>query len=240
MYDKSLIIFDMDGLIFDTGRLAYASYLDAAKKFDFELKPEVYYYLTGRTEEDIRIEMKNIYNRSDEVELWRDYINQTKEEILLKEKRVYKKRGLIELLSYLKNNNYLIALASSASRQKIDYYFELEELSQQLFDTIVSGDDVVKGKPEPEIFLKACEILDVSPGNAIVLEDSTEGLKAANRAGIFSVYIEDNLDDLPSHEGKYRLNQSVMNLEHLEKKIYDLELPSLLELIDYLNQKVSM
>lgn len=92
-----LVIFDMDGLMFETGRLAYRAYLKSAEEHDFELIHDVYYYLTGKREAEIRQGMKELYGDVP-VDQWRDSMNRYKEAILAEEKRVYKKPGLLDLL----------------------------------------------------------------------------------------------------------------------------------------------
>lgn len=90
----SVIIFDMDGLMFDTGRLAYRAYFKAACLYDFTMTHDVYYYLTGRTDADIRIELKKLYGEDADTNLWRDTINGIKKEILEKETYVPKKKRI--------------------------------------------------------------------------------------------------------------------------------------------------
>lgn len=113
-----LVIFDMDGLMFETGRLAYRAYLRAAEEYDFEVCQEVYYYLTGRTEADIRKGMQELYGSTVPTNRWRAAMNRQKEVILAEEKRVFKKPGLLELLEALKKQDCLIAVASSSSKEK--------------------------------------------------------------------------------------------------------------------------
>lgn len=199
-----LVIFDMDGLMFDTGRLAYRAYVETAKKFDLEISPDVYYHLTGRNELGIREGMKELYGDGLPTDVWRDYINQIKQEILNKEKRVYKKEGLLELLEFLKENEMLIGLASSSKKETILMYLEFEDMPD-VFDVIVAGDEVRNGKPDPEIFLKACQKLNIKPESALVLEDSLAGIEAANKAGIPVILIEDDITDLPKISGGNKL-----------------------------------
>ncbi|MGM0125978.1 hypothetical protein IGI37_003379 [Enterococcus sp. AZ194] len=204
----TLVIFDMDRLMFDTGRLAYRAYYKTAQKFDIELNPAVYYHLTGRNERGIREELKKLYGENLPTDTWRDFMNQEKNRILLKEQRVYKKKGLLKLLAYLKKENYLIGLASSTKRETILWYLELEKMPA-VFDVIVAGDEVLKGKPDPEIFLIACEKLGVTPESAIVIEDSFSGIGAAFHAGIPAFLVEDDLTDLPNFEGKHKIQQTL-------------------------------
>ncbi|MDD7794844.1 HAD family hydrolase [Clostridium sp. 'White wine YQ'] len=234
MKKLELVIFDMDGLMFDTGQLAYRAYLESAKDFDFTVNHSVYYYLTGRKEREIREGMKELYGEDAPVSEWRDKINLNREKILSDEKRVYKKKGLLELLEFLKKNHYKIALASSTCREKIEYYFKIEDMPE-VFDIIVAGDEVLTGKPNPEIFLKACEKANVAPERALVLEDSVAGIKAALKGNITPFLIPDDISNIQTHKGKHSLLKNPE--EFLITKPENVEIfKDLLEVRDYLEQ----
>lgn len=220
--------------MFDTGRLAYRVYTKTAEHFDFELHPNVYYHLTGRNEAGFRETLKELYGHDLPTDTWRDFMTATKKEIIYSERRVYKKKGLIELLAFLKENGYLLALASSSKREIISFYLEIEEIPDY-FDVIIAGDEVTKGKPDPEIFLKACEKLKIKPEEALVLEDSLAGIEAANRAGTSSFLIEDDLTDLPPIKGKHLLK---MKLPVKKEKEFSptRQFNDLLEVRDFLKQ----
>lgn len=232
MEKPELVIFDMDGLMFDTGQLTYRAYLEGAKYFDFTVNHSVYYYLTGRRDPEIREAMKELYGKDAPVSEWRDKIILNREKILSDEKRVYKKKGLLELLEFLKKNHYKIALASSTSREKIEYYFKIEDMPD-VFDIIVAGDEVHTGKPNPEIFLKACEKANVVPERALVLEDSIVGVRAALQGNITPLLIPDDISNLPTHKGKHPLLKNPE--EFLITETNDVvTFKGLLEVIDYL------
>ena len=203
-----LAIFDMDGLMFDTGRLAYRVYLEASKQLDFELTPDVYYYLTGRNEVGIRQGLVDLYGIEAPTNELRDLVHDIRSQVLMVEKRVYKKKGLLEILNFLKEKDISIALASSSKRETIDKYLEMESMPE-LFDVIIAGDEVEVGKPNPEIFLKACQKLKISPGEAIVFEDSLAGIEAANLGGMTSILIPDDIRDLDSIKGKYKIKMAL-------------------------------
>lgn len=234
MEKPELVIFDMDGLMFDTGQMAYRAYLEGAKHFDFTVNQSVYYYLTGRRDPEIREGMRELYGKDAPISEWRDKVILNREKILSDEKRVYKKKGLLELLEFLKKNNYKIALASSTSREKIEYYFEIEDMPD-VFDIIVAGDEVHIGKPNPEIFLKACEKANVLPEHALVLEDSVVGIEAALKGNITPFLVPDDISNLPKHKGKYPLLKNPE--EFLVTKPENVEtFKDLLEVRDYLKQ----
>lgn len=206
-----LLIFDMDGLIFDTGQLAYRAYIESAKRHNYEVTPNVYYYLTGRTEAGIREGMEEIYGSDAPYQEWRDSTNHFKKKILEQEQRVYKKEGVLELLKTAKESGIKIALASSSSRKTIKHYFEIEGMPN-FFDVIVAGDEVQIGKPDPSIFLTACSKSGISPDQAIVLEDSRAGIEAARRGAILSILVEDDITHLPNVTGEHRMKKDLSQL----------------------------
>lgn len=201
MKQIKLVICDMDGLMFETGRLAYRAYLASAEHFNYEMTQDVYYYLTGRTETGIVDAMKEIYGVENDILAWRKEMVRNKTLIAQTEQSVGKKKGLVELIDACYESGVQLALASSTKRETVEWYLELEGLSGK-YQTIVAGDEVTKGKPDPEIFLKACEKAGFRPEEALVLEDSMVGIQAANAAHIRSCLIDDDIYDMPvRHEG---------------------------------------
>lgn len=102
------------------------------------------------------------------------------------------KEGLYELLDFLKKNKIKIALATSSSRAVANKYLELAGIDSY-FNAKVFGDEVSKGKPDPEIFLKALAKLQLTCDESIVLEDSKNGINAALSAGIRPLWIPDGV-----------------------------------------------
>ena len=109
------------------------------------------------------------------------------------------KKGLLELIEFLEKNKIPKAIASSTGRYLIDVLLEKANLLEH-FPIIVSGDEITKGKPNPDIFLKASDKLKVEPDKCLVLEDSNAGIKAANAAGMQVIMIPDLLE--PDEEDK--------------------------------------
>lgn len=104
---------------------------------------------------------------------------------------------VIPLLQKLQSSNIPIALASSSERDKVDKV--LEQCGLKVFFTnTVTGDEVVNGKPDPEIFLAAAKKINLSSKHCIVVEDSYNGLKAAKRANMYGIGVKhlDNKADL--------------------------------------------
>ena len=88
------------------------------------------------------------------------------------------KKGLIELLSYLKEHSYKTIVATGSSRARVLHILNKANISH-LFDDCICGDEVSTGKPNPETFIKACDKLGLNHDEVIVLEDSEAGILAA-------------------------------------------------------------
>ncbi len=129
------------------------------------------------------------------------------------------KSGLFELLDYLQTNNYKITVATSTESAKVKYYFDKSGLNEYI-DKIVCGDMVKKGKPEPDIYLKASELLGLAPADCLALEDSPNGILSAHRAGIRPVMIPDLIEP-----------------DDALRKIIFAEVPTLSHVIELLNMR---
>ncbi len=103
---------------------------------------------------------------------------------------VPEKPGLYEILDYLKNKGYKIALASSTSSQSVYHHLKEKDI-EKYFDAVICGDMVEKSKPEPDIYLKACAQLNENPDNCIAIEDSKNGILSAHRAGLQVIMVLD-------------------------------------------------
>lgn len=116
------------------------------------------------------------------------------------------KPGVVELLEYLKNNGKKIALASSTSSELVK-----RELSDAgiivYFDVVIGGDMVERSKPEPDIFLKACELLNVKPEDAYGVEDSYNGIRALKAANVRAIMVPDMA---PANDEMYNLSEIVL------------------------------
>ena len=111
--------------------------------------------------------------------------------------------------NYLKENHIKTALATSTQRERVEIYFEKGNLPLQ-FDATVCGREVKNGKPAPDVFLKAAELLGLEPGECLVIEDSYNGIRAANAAGCQVVMVPDM--DEPTEETKAVCAQTLESL----------------------------
>ncbi len=183
------VIFDLDGLLVDTELIAYQIYKDILEKHGYQFTKEEYSQDYSGKSMSV-----NVPHVIETYQLpWT--VEQGLEEVLRAEERlltygVELKPGARELLAFLKENHYKIAMASSSIRDRALNILR-ENGVLDYFGQFVFGKEVEKGKPYPDIFLKACEKLGERPEDCLVLEDSEAGIQAANAAGIPVICVPD-------------------------------------------------
>lgn len=179
------ILFDMDGVIIDSE--------PTHQQLEFEMFAEL-----GLS---ISAEEHKAYVGTSSTDMWtkigeRHQLNKSPEELLLYGREKYWSAlengkvplvtGVMELIHYFEKNKYKIHVASSATRPTVDKVLEYFDLGD-VFKYRIGGDEVVKSKPEPEIFLKSAKQSNSLPEQCLVIEDSRNGLKAAKSAGMYCI-----------------------------------------------------
>lgn len=183
------IIFDMDGVLIDTERISFESFKEVFKDYKYEMNEEFYLKLIGRNSKAIKEIMLEQYG----IDFPFDEIYKKKVELAISTTErdgVIIKSGVHELIDYLKDANYKIAVATSTREERAHKLLEEIEIKDKV-DYIICGDQVENSKPDPEIFLKAADGLNMNPENCIVIEDSTAGIRAAKAAKIISINVPD-------------------------------------------------
>ena len=180
------ILFDMDGVIVDTEPLHRKAYFQMFEDVNIDVSETLFTSFTGQA-------TLHICNRlCDEFKL----AQAPKELVRLKrkhfkflfenDKSLQLIDGVLDLIKDYHQNGLKLVLASSASMPNINRIFERYDLNQY-FVAKLSGADLKASKPHPEIFIKAAEASGFDKSQCIVIEDSTNGMKAANKAGVFCV-----------------------------------------------------
>lgn len=189
------VIFDMDGTLLDSERIGLKAWQYVIDKYSLPFDLSLPYRSIGLN----YTSMQNLFL----TELGDDYPFEKYWKCVKQKFSEYEekngipvKQGFNELCTYLKANKIGMYVATStyhASAAK-----ELEHSGiLGYFDGIIGGDEITKGKPDPEIFIKAAELSGYNKENCLVIEDSTNGLKAGINSGIRTVYIKD-IVDVPS------------------------------------------
>lgn len=186
---KELVIFDMDGLMFDTERIYYKAWQESAAAYGYSITWEIYVQIVARNSRYIEKVLKGILGEALPYELICEGKRAIADQIIAEE-GIIKKEGLVELLDYLDKKGIKKAVATSSMREKALRYLELGEIKER-FDWIICGSDVEESKPNPEIFLKVAHHFGIAPEACMVLEDSRLGIQAAKAAGMMGIFIPD-------------------------------------------------
>jgi HAD superfamily hydrolase (TIGR01509 family) len=184
------VIFDMDGLMFDTERIAQLGWQQAAREYGYDFPVETYAGIIGLTQPDVQVYVRQVFGSSfpfqDVYQLKQAYVD-----IYITNQGIPVKAGLHELMDRLEKIPLPMALASSSMYEVILRNLRAARLDRDRFATIVAGDEIVNGKPAPDIFLEAAKRLRVAPAHCLVLEDSNTGIQAAHAAGMLPVMVPD-------------------------------------------------
>jgi beta-phosphoglucomutase family hydrolase len=197
------VIFDMDGTVVDTTRIEYDAWKQIFDEQQVDFPYEEYIQVLGAKGAEI------VKERID--------MNEDQIEELLEKKETYlkqlvEKNGLQlipdveKVLREIRKLNLKMALATGSSQEKLDFILERFQI-RQYFDVFVTADDVENGKPDPEVFLKAAEKLNVPPQECVVMEDASNGVEAAKNAHMTCIAIT-------STRGKDQLEKADLVIDH--------------------------
>ncbi len=185
--DFAAVIFDMDGLVLDTESTYFIAWQQAANAMGYEFSRDFCLSLSGMHYKDIEPKLieycgaefnLQAFNRLSG-DFWRDHVNVHGIRI---------KHGFAGLLELLTQQKIPYCLATNSRAVNALECLELAGI-EEVFSIIITRDHVQYGKPEPDIFLKAAELLQVDISRCLVIEDSHTGIVAASRAGAVSVFI---------------------------------------------------
>lgn len=183
------VVFDMDGLMLDTEPIYKRAWQQASRALGYELTDAGYLHVVGRDNEDGERELVRQFGagfpvarfRSQWSDLWQAYVD---------DHGIATKPGLLELLSFLDERGLPFAVATSSDAAYTAQSLRRARLDGR-FDIVVTGDQIARGKPAPDIYLEAARRLGVEPTRCAALEDSEAGILAASRAGMLALLIPD-------------------------------------------------
>jgi HAD superfamily hydrolase (TIGR01509 family) len=187
----SAVIFDMDGLLFDTEALWQEALLSAAAERGRAIPDEVYDKSIGVRRSQCRDLFLSHFGEDFRFDDF--HANWTRHFWLIAENKLALKPGAPELLEVLDQFRLPRAIATSSSRTTVERHLASHGLSDR-FDQIVCRGDYENGKPAPDPFLKAAERLEVEPRSCLALEDSHVGVRSASAAGMMTVMVPDLLE----------------------------------------------
>ena len=215
--DINLVIFDMDGLIFDTESIYIRKGYEITKRYGYDITEEVIMKTIGMTDKSSREIYKTAYGQDFPYDLMTKEIDSYIVDLGRKGELPFM-NGAIEIFEYFKNNDKKMVVATSSRREKAEILLKNSEIIEY-FEYVVCGDDITHGKPNPEIFLKAATEINALPNETLVLEDSLNGIRAAHAANMVPMMIPDK----------------ILSTEEI-RKMYYMELPNLLNVIEYFDK----
>ena len=184
------VIFDMDGVIIDSELVYLEKMWEYGKTKNPDMKLEQLYPMVGASKEDAWSVLAEAVGQG---QTWEEAREDLKAHVDVYEGVDYRAifrpeiRGILE---ELKKKGYKLAVASSTQLPLVERVMRENEIADY-FQILVSGGQFKKSKPDPEIYLKACEKLGVKPSEAAALEDSPNGIRSAYAAGMYPIVIPD-------------------------------------------------
>ena len=184
------VVLDMDGLMLDTEPLYKASWQQACAELGFALDDAAHARMIGRPNADCERQLVRLFGPGFPLEpfrakwpaLWRASADG---------RPIPAKPGLSDFLAFVEARALLRAVATSSERDFVEFSLGSAGVAGR-FDAVVTGDEIARGKPAPDIYLEAARRLGVDPRDCIALEDSDAGVLAATAAGMRTICIPDS------------------------------------------------
>lgn len=185
------VVFDMDGVLFDTEKLCQDSWIEVARRRGLPDMEIIFPKCIGRNENDSKQIVFAAYGSDFDYATFRQEASQWFWEYLEKN-GLPVKAGVRELLHWLKQQGWRIGLASSTRRSSVISHLQMAGI-EDYFEEIITGDMVEHSKPLPDIYLLACSRLGTDPTKTYAIEDSPNGIRSAHSAGMQPIMVPDLL-----------------------------------------------
>ncbi len=186
------VLFDMDGVLVDSEKIMLKSAIIALKQWGVNAKPEDFTPFIGAGEVSYLGGVSSLYGVPYDPEMtpvsykiYGELINSGEDNIAFP--------WSADVVKYLKEQGYKLAVCTSADSMKLDFNLAALGLHDE-FDALVTGDNIKRNKPNPDIYLKGAELVGVAPENCLVVEDAKNGILAAVAAGMMSLGVTSSFD----------------------------------------------
>jgi len=220
MYQNYAVIFDMDGVLADTGPIHYESWVKMANEIGKTFKKSFFKATFGQQSVPITRQLVGRNVDQNLVEKWAQLKEQYYREML--KDKIKPLPGVIELIEDLKSINFKLAVGSSGPPENVELLLTSLKI-EHFFDTIITAAEVQNGKPSPEVFIIAAQKINVKPQNCLVIEDAPVGIEAAKRANMKCIALT------TTHE--------IVDLRIADMIVQDLTYVSVNSILDLLNIK---
>lgn len=185
------VIFDLDGVIIDTGLFHKQSWYDLAEKEGFVMSDELFYTTFGMQNYQIIPKLAGKQISRNEINRMSDWKEQRYRELIAGKLQLLD--GVKTLLEDLKSHGFALAIGTSAPQANLNFMLEHIPLAD-FFDAYVTGEEIEHGKPAPDTFLRAAEKLSIPAGKCVVVEDAVAGVRAGKAAGMTVVAVTNTTD----------------------------------------------
>ena len=220
MYQNYAVIFDVDGVLADTGPIHYESWVKMANEIGKTFKKSYFEATFGQQSVPITRQLVGRNVDQNLVEKWAQLKEQYYREML--KDKIKPLPGVIELIEDLKSINFKLAVGSSGPPENVELLLTSLKI-EHFFDTIITAAEVQNGKPSPEVFIIAAQKINVKPQNCLVIEDAPVGIEAAKRANMKCIALT------TTHE--------IVDLRIADMIVQDLTYVSVNSILDLLNIK---
>lgn len=193
---KKGAIFDMDGLMFDTEQIWQKYWTELAEEKCVDLDPQFRKDICGTSGDLMKTTIEKYYHVEDGTEIMLEVKKRVHDYLAID---VPEKPGIHEILEFFHDNGVKIAVASSSPREMIQRNLEKTNTFQYI-DQLTSGTEVQHGKPAPDLFLHAADLIGLDAKDCYVLEDAYNGVRAGHEAGSCTIMIPDTQE--PNEEMK--------------------------------------
>ena len=173
------VIFDLDGVLIDTGHFHKQSWFDLARREGWNITDEFFYQTFGMQNYQIIPQLSPQPLPDEKIRQLSEWKEQRYRELIAGKLTLLD--GAEQLITNLKQNNFRLAIGTSTPRINLDFMLEYLPVAHH-FDALVTGEDVQNGKPAPDTFLKAARKLNLPPAACVVVEDAIPGIQAAKAA----------------------------------------------------------
>ena len=194
-HDKKALIFDFDGLILDTETAEVEIWNDLYAKVGLTFDMDAYIEVVGSNGSREYDPAQALADREGETRSFEQIRKDFRQLAYQAVEKIEPLPGVVNLIRNAKEKGYLLAVGSSAAYRWIHTHLTRLGLLEE-FDVVVTFDDVEYAKPAPDIFLKVLEKMGIDAENALVLEDSQNGVIAAHRAGIRAVAVPNPITEI--------------------------------------------
>lgn len=184
------VVFDMDGVLIDSETIEKKNMIKSAETNSLPFEDEFFEIFLGCNDEMSYQILLDRYKDSKIVDKYLNDLEQLQANEY-KEGNIKLKPGTREIIDYLRNNNIPYALATGSSYKYVELDFLQNGYDKIPFDHIVTGDQITNSKPDPEIFIKAANLMNIDINDCLVVEDSPKGIEAAYKSEAQSCFVPD-------------------------------------------------